>query len=519
MSDASFETVGPSEDSPRSRRTGIVAAVTVVLVAVLAGGAYAAYSFLDGDGPQPVDVLPDSTVALVSVDLDPSASQKIAAIRTIRKFPALKKSLGLQPDDDLRRFVFDKITEEGDCKGVDFKRDVEPWLGKRAALAAVDLGAKNPTPAIALQVTDAGKARTGLDALVACSHPDDFAFVVGEDYVIASDTTAHAKAIRDRAETHPLADDSTYQHWTAEAGDAGVVSFFVAPRASGYLGNLLDDLGPGVLGFASSSGGDPLGSAREALDGFKGLGGTVRFADGGMELAMAGGGIQQLKSDATVGPQVGDLPADTAIALGFGVDKDYAKRMLDQMVNAEDPITDIEKDTGLDLPADLQTLLGTAVTFSLGGDAPASLDDVKSVADVPAGIVVHGDADGITRVISKLEDHLGMHLSDVPIVVQSSGDRVALATSKEYAEELLGAGRLGSQDNFRNAVPDADRTTGVLYLNFDSKWRDSLISLATEEEAGSAAEADANTAPLRSLGISAWQDGEVSHALVKLSTD
>jgi hypothetical protein len=104
-------------------------------------------------------------------------------------------------------------------------------------------------------------------------------------------------------------------------------------------------------------------------------------------------------------------------------------------------------------------------------------------------------------------------------VVQSSGDRVALATSKEYADEILGAGRLGSQDNFRNAVPDADRTTGVLYLNFDSKWRDSLISLATEEEAGSAAEADANTAPLRSLGISAWQDGEVSHALVKLSTD
>jgi hypothetical protein len=500
----------------------LLAAVAVVVALVLAGGAYAAYSFLDGDGPRPVDVLPDSTVALVSVDLDPSASQKIAAIRTIRKFPALKKSLGLQPEDDLRRFVFDKITQEGDCKGVDFERDVKPWLGKRAALAAVDLGGKHPSPAIALQVSDADKARAGVDALVACSRAEDFAFVVGDDYVIASDSAAHAKAIRDRARSHPLADDATYRRWTNEVGDAGVVNFYVAPRAAGYLDTLLDDIGPGLMGLgrlSSSSGSDPLDSARAALDGFKGLGGTVRFVDGGMELALAGGGIQQLKSTATVGAQIGDLPADTAIALGFGVDKDFAQRMLDQMVKPGDPLTDIEQDTGLDLPGDLQTLLGTAVTASLGGDAPASLDDVKGVEDVPAGVVIHGDADGITRVITKIEDRLGMHLSDVPIVVQASGDRVALATSKEYADDLLGAGRLGAQDNFRSAVPDADRTTGVLYLDFDSKWRDSLVRLATEDDSASGAEADANTAPLRSLGVSTWQDGEVSHALVKLSTD
>ena len=78
------------------------------------------------------------------------------------------------------------------------------------------------------------------------------------------------------------------------------------------------------------------------------------------------------------------------------------------------------------------------------------------------------------------------------------------------------AGRLGSEDDFRAAVPDADRATGILYVDFNSKWRDSLIHLATGAEKD---QADANTAPLRSLGLSTWQDGTVTHALLKVATD
>lgn len=512
-----FETVGPEESSGGSRRVTVIAAVAAVVVAVLGGGAFAAYSFLSGGGSQPADVLPASTVAVVSVDLDPSASQKIAAIKTIRKFPALKKSLGLEADDDLREFIFDKITAAGDCGSLDFDKDVKPWVGKRAALAAVDLGEKDPVPAIALQISDQAGARKGLDALVKCTDPQEFAYVVEGDYLIASDSAAHASAILDKGTKGSLADDATYQRWTDEAGDRGVLSFYVAPKAADYLGTLVDDMGPGVLGLGTDpTGAGSLDSAKNALDGFKGLGGTVRFADGGMELAIAGSGIQQMKSFATVGPEVGDLPADTAVALGFGVDKDFAQRMVDQMVNGEDPLSQIEHDTGLDLPGDLQTLLGRGITLSLGGDAPASADDVQNVEDVPAGLVIHGDADGIRAVIAKIEDHFDVHLSDVPIVVDTSGDRVALATSADYAGDLLKAGRLGSEDDFRAAVPDADRATGILYVDFNSKWRDSLIHLATGAEKD---QADANTAPLRSLGLSTWQDGTVTHALLKVATD
>jgi hypothetical protein len=539
MSDDQPEILGPPGPNERNRRTAVIAAVTVAVVAALGGGAYAAYSFLNGGGPQPADVLPSSTVAVVSVDLDPSASQKIAAIKSIRKFPTLKKVLGLQADDDLRKYVFDKVTEAGDCAGLDFDSDVKPWLGKRAAFAGVDLGGSAPAPVIALQISDPQKAKAGFDAIVKCADPEDFAFVVGDDYLIASDTADHARTILAKGADDPLADDAAYQKWTGEAGDAGVLNFYVSKRAAGYAENLLDDFGSGfadsLSGEASSDdlggsfvdedfGGDapdPLASARDALKGFKGLGGTVRFAGGGMELSVAAGGVQQLSGLASVGKEFGQLPSDTAAALGFGVSDDYAAAVVEQLgPDSDEMVSEAEKETGLDFPDDLQTLLGRAVILSLGGDAPASLDDIQGIDDVPVGLLIHGDADKIKDLVAKAEDNLGVHLSDIPVVLEGSGDKVAIATSEDYARDLLKSGSLGSEDAYRDAVPKADDAAGIFYVDFDSAWRKAVVDAVSQEEGRSSGdELDANLAPLRSLGVSSWQDGDVSHALVKLATD
>jgi hypothetical protein len=516
------ETVGPEGASAGSRRVAVIAAVAVAVVAALGGGAYAAYSLLKGGGPEPDAVLPASTVAVVSVDLDPSAGQKIAAIKSIRRFPALKKSLGLHADDDLRQYVFDKIAETGDCNNLDFDKDVKPWLGKRAAMAAVDLGESHPTPVIALQVSDPGAAKKGFDAIVKCTDPEDFAFVVGDDYLIGSDTAAHAQAVLDKSEQKSLADDPAYQKWTDEAGDAGVLNFYVAKSAATYGADQLDQLSrefAGGIGGTTSE--DPFGSVKDALKNFQGLGGTLRFAGGGMELSVAGGGLSQLSDLTTVGNEVGDLPDDTAVALGFGVSKDYAQKMVDQMGSqGDDFVAQAEDQTGLDLPGDLQTLLGHAVTLSLGGDAPKSLDDVQAVDEVPAGLVIHGDADKIKAIIAKAEDHLDMRLSDIPLVIEGSGDKVVLATSRDYAADLLKPGTLGSDADFRDAVPHAGDADGILWVDFDSAWRESLVGTARSEDGDGAAEdADANTKPLRSLGLSSWKDGSVSHVLLKITTD
>ena len=524
---ASFETVGP-EDAPRerrSRRRVLVGGVVLAVVTALGAGAYAAWSFLDGGGPQPADVLPSSTVAVLSVDLDPSAGQKIAALRSLRTFPALRKSLGLNAQDDLRKFAFDKVMDQSDCHGLSFHDDVLPWLGKRAALAAVDLGQPDPAPVVALQVSDRQQAQRGFQALVDCTHPQDFGFAVGDDYLVASDSAAHAQAVLARGVKSPLAEDAAYRRWTDAAGDAGVLSFYVAPGAARYGERLFDDLDSNLFdsrgGFTFDGGGStpsgPATDARPALEHFRGLGGTVRFSDGGMEVSVVGSADTALKRVTPAGPEIARLPADTAVALGLGGGNGLGAQLVD-LFGLVAGFVGGHDQAGADLADDVQTLLSGTTTLSLGGHAPHSLSDVSGPDDVPLGLVLHGDAAKIKAAIARIEDHIGLHLSDVPIAVQDSGDKVALSTGG-YGDELLKDGTLGSRGGFRDAVPQADRAGEILYVDFNSPWRDALARELTVEGGRSAADFDDNTAPLRALGLSSWQDGDVFHGLLEVTTD
>lgn len=555
------EDAAPAEASGSGkRRTAIVVLVALVVSAVLGGGAFAVYKVFFSGGPRPAEVLPDSTVAVLSIDLDPSAGQKIEALQTIRKFPQLKEDLGLDPSDDLRKFIVD---EAFGCDDLDFDTDVKPWIGKRAAVAAVDLGDEIPVPVLALQITDQKKADAGFEDLVECAETD-LGYVVGEDYLIASDNAEHAQAVLVSGQRDSLADDEQYQKWTDAAGDQGVVNFYVGKRASEYLIDGLEGLASefGVeegsesgfgeefseedfseeFGFESdgmagesappaadddcaAESANPFDAFTEQLKDFDGLAGSLRFADGGMELSVATSGFDQIASTATVGKQIGSLPADTALAAGFGVPADYAKDLVEQLTCASDPENDLvaqaEEETGLDLPEDLATLLGSALTFSVGGDAPSDLSAVDGFDDLPLGLAIHGDTSKIEDVIAKVEEHLGKSLEDeLDAGVTTSDSVLVVSPSTDYADTLLGKGGLGSSDDFQDAVPEADKSAAILYLDFDSGWRDALLDLARGEGASESdlELADENTKPLKSLGISTWVEDGASHILLKLAT-
>jgi hypothetical protein len=111
------------------------------------------------------------------------------------------------------------------------------------------------------------------------------------------------------------------------------------------------------------------------------------------------------------------------------------------------------------------------------------------------------------------------HLEDLGVVRHSEGDRVAVATSDDYADALLGEGDLAGSERFERAVPEADRATAVLYLDFDSEWVTAAVETFGEDTGGDTAEVRENVEPLEAFGISAWNDGDVSHFLMKLTTD
>src|SRR4051794_17630543 len=100
------------------RRTAVVVGGIVGAV-VLAGAGAWAWSFFS-TGEQPAVALPDSTFAYASVDLDPSGGQKIEALKTLVKFPALKEQAGLDATDDVRRKIVDNLLLGPTCNGLDF---------------------------------------------------------------------------------------------------------------------------------------------------------------------------------------------------------------------------------------------------------------------------------------------------------------------------------------------------------------------------------------------------------------
>ena len=507
-------------DRRRGRRTAAIAAVSVAVVAVLGGGAAAAAFLLGGGGTQPEEVLPASTMAEISVDLDPSAAQKIEALKTLRKFPGLKDQLDLGSGDDLRQWIFDQAVKDTGYADVNFDQDVKPWLGNRAAVAAVDLAGKTPAPAVALQVSDEAKAKAGIQQLVDCGRPgDDFGYAFAQDYVVISDSTDHARTIVSAGEQTPLAQDAGFTRWDDALGDRGVVNFFVGTSAADWFTRNIGELSGGAV---TQGQGDAF---TKQVENFEGLSGTVRFSDGGVEVAAAGGGMTGTTAPGTVSDAVDRLPGDTAVALALAVPSDYAQKMVDQMAklsggDADQMLAQAETMTGLDLPGDLQTLLGNGLTVSLGGNPP-ELRTVTSPADIPVGATISGDQDKIEAVIHKVEERQGVALDQLGVTEKARDGRVALASSPAYADELLGDGDLGRSSTFRGVVPEADRATSVMYLDFDSKWVDALERLAGETGAPSdgLAKAKANLAPLKAFGASTWQDGDTSHVLVKLTTD
>src|ERR1700712_3038552 len=112
----------PAQPAPRRSRGGLIAVVaSVVVVVLVAAGGFAAWRWFSGGGPRPAEVLPASTFALVTVDLDPSGGQKVAAIKTLRKFPEFRDHVRLKTDSDPLERLFEEARKLGSCKGMDYQ--------------------------------------------------------------------------------------------------------------------------------------------------------------------------------------------------------------------------------------------------------------------------------------------------------------------------------------------------------------------------------------------------------------
>ncbi len=512
------------EQQPQARRSrGLLAVIASVLAVVLiAGGGFAAWQFF-ASGPRPAEVLPDSTFAMATVDLDPSGGQKVEAIKTLRKFPSWRERTGVTTDSDLVKSVFDEALKDGACKSLDYEADVQPWIGSRAAVGGVLLGDGKTAPVFALQVTDTEQAKSGFAKLAKCTEADeeDFGWTLTEDYVLASDSTSHAQAIASAGKRAPLSENADFQKWTEEAGGPGIVNMYVSRKSVQVVSDAIrSEVGPLSGDPGTSPGESSEDELAKAFEDFEGAAAVLKFNDGGIELSFASSGGKAEKGR-TVGAHVAALPKDTAAVMAMAVPEKAIEALKESDAVTDDSPFSLRdlfgESTGLDLPDDLITLLGKSLSISVGGDAPADLEDIASPADVPLGVLIHGDTDKIEAVIAKAEAKAGVKLSELPATVSSGDGKVSIATTPDYAETLRGTGSLGEAKSFKDVVSHADDAQAVLYVSFENAWMDGLRELAADQEDPDATEVADNLAVLRALGASAWNEGSTSHGLLRLA--
>ncbi|MEJ7795303.1 MAG: DUF3352 domain-containing protein [Nocardioides sp.] len=517
-------------DARGGRRTALVAGGAVVGLALVGGGAWAAMSFF-ASGPQPAEALPAGTIGYASIDLDPSGGQKIEAFRMISKFPAIEKELdGLDADDDILAKAFEDIEEDCD---VNYEDDVQPWLGYRFAVAAVDLGDDLPAPVGVISVKDAEAAEAGLEKLAGCGGEDLGGWVVGGEWAIVAETDDIAQEVSDAAGDGTLADDETYQDWTEEVGDPGVMSMYAAPEAGKVLAELMGTFGGG--GMLPGMPMDPMAmdpavdtdtpavpeELTRALEDFQGMAATLRFNDGALEFEVAGsaGGEDQMQLFAT---DRGDdvittLPEDTAAAFGFGFAEGWVSAALEQVANAsggeltvEDMESELEASTGLTI-SDLETLAGESAAISLGSNFDAeTFFSSSDGSDVPVGAKIQGDAGGIQDVLATIAETMGSEATFVGN--DAEGDMVAVGPDPDYRGQLLEDGGLGDSDVYQNVVRESGDANAIAFVNFDAG--DWLTSLAEGDQG-----ATDNLEPLQGLGFSSWTDDGASHAVFRLTTN
>jgi hypothetical protein len=431
--------LGNIERAPRPRgSSNLLVALTAVAAVTVAGAGIATAAVLGSGGTQPEDVLPRSTVAVVKLDLDPAADQKVAAYRLSRKFPSLK--IG-DEDSVLSDLLKQSLESSND---VDYEKDVEPWLGKRLAVAAVPSG-DTVAPVVAVQITDRDKAEAGLKKLADSNGDLSYAFVEGEDYVLLTPEDGDAKAYAS-ADEH-LADNDKYADAVDELEGNQIVTAWVDVAAAFALApdELTSEVKEKPSGYVVA--GVHLDSS------FVELTGKAIDVNTGTAASKAGQGKVTL---------VQKLPGDTIGALDVtGLDDGLRKALADTNGALGEAAHEFEQSMGVTLSEDLPAAVGseTVVAVLAQGESPVFVG--RSVTDqaergaaalqrVLAQTILSGSPDAVTRAQA---------------LVRRTPDGLAVGSDEAAVARVMADGNLGKSETFRRAVPDAGEAGFVAYVD------------------------------------------------------
>jgi hypothetical protein len=485
--------VEPERRGPRWLIIGLAAA----LVVFIGGGAWAVAA-LRGGG-QPEQVLPGNAVGYLRVDLNPSTEQKLNILGFARKFPEAKDRLG--SGDDLREALFEAIKSDADeLKDVDYATDIEPWLGDRLGVAVLPgTDGEDEESVAAVQIKeDEETVRAALDKLTPDDDKTGYAFVDG--YLIVADTQAEADKYAKAGAEAPLADEPQFTDDMDALGESGVMSFWADTAKLTEMG-----------GDAAALQRLPIGPAKSPGR----IVGALSFEADALQLKAVsrGADVPELTSS---GIKLADLPATTAVGMsvaGAGPAFEQAWPQLQKLVQQagqgdafDSFVRAAEQQFGIKLPADVVTLLGEELTIAVdergledalpagGAASPSGTTQTGPSALPMVGLRSTTDVAKAKPLLPKIDQMVAATGAPIELGSATGSDAIAIATTQDYADELVAGGDLGSSESFKAAVADGSDAQFGLFADLD-KLEKLYLQAVPEEERG-------NIEPLKAIGVS-----------------
>jgi hypothetical protein len=415
-----------------------VIAIGVSAILVAGVGTAVAVGSAVGGGQQPEDVLPKNAIAMAKVDLAPTLGQRKAIYDISRKFDNIDVHSVESVKDDLLEALFESSDDS-----LDYDTDIKPWLGDRAAIAAVpDGSADKVAPVAAVQYTDREKATATLKE--AQKDDDELFFAFSGDYVLIATTQSAADKYA-KADEH-LSDNSTFgdaidaldgdQIVTGWADVRGVYDVLPAEQRQSIKLDA-DPSGSFVVGaHADSNYLEVVGKAVDVGDSLKQYG-SGTFGNGkGHNL-------------------IATMPIESTFALELTGLGDSLTKAYDSLQKEEwfGEINEAAQEYGLTLPDDLRTVFGT----DLGVGVFGNLRENPRVV----GHVMTERPDEAIKILTKIptpED-------TPPFALEAEGSNSYFVGTDAGAIALARRGTLGDSAPFKRALPDAKDAGFALYVS------------------------------------------------------
>jgi hypothetical protein len=473
-----------SVERPRRNLAAIVVSLIAVLAVIGGGVAYVGYHKLASSGAQPDQWAPASSIAYVKIDLDPAASEKIAALRFEQKFPdAPHVTSADQLKDALLTEAFDRPSSD-----IDYATDIEPWLGDRVAVAVYPDANGKAQPVGILQVKDAGQAQTGLTKLIhtlsdSTSTPG---FEIEGDYAVVGPSQAAVDAAVAAARTSAITASNQYASDVATLGgdrivtawaDLGALAKYASKSGALTGAGSLGLSGNSALGDLSSLGG---GSGLGSLGSLAQLGGAQGLTTGalkgrlvlGLELQAGYASVSGRVFGADVsgvqngdaGTLLGQLPAGSvagvaASGIGALISKELTTLESGPLgaLGVKGELDAAGAKLGISLPGDAINLLGS--------DAAAGLDSIPAA---------HGKAK-FTAITEPTDVAQGLKTAQALAALMTASGTPATATASGskviVTNDAAASGALGDNPGFKAAMSGMpDQVVAAAYVDLAGIW-------------------------------------------------